>query len=154
MRALPNLSGQISGPRIKPKSLGSIYVSADPYYDPDFWINGYSTSRIIGVSSQVQLRFDVSVEWTDTNGSYAYYKVTNNQETYSPDTSPGTYGFTEIVDKGVITINNGQYLSVSLDSRQIGQGGDYAEFTLGSSINGTLVSGGNIATLSFEVLTL
>jgi hypothetical protein len=131
MRSLPNLIGQMSGPRTKPLSLGNNYLTADPVYEPNYWTYGYITHRIVGLSIQATLQFDYTVNWSFA-GSFGFYKVTKSPENYLPSDSPESNNFTAITSGlgSEFTIENGEYLSISLNSSQLGRDADYAEVSL------------------------
>lgn len=128
MRGFPNFRSFGFGPRIKPNNccpIANQYLYMDYYFDPDFWLNAYHTFRITGISSKIPIKFDFTIVFA-AKGSKGYYKITNTQETYAANDTPANQGFSVITDKAVVDINNGQYLSISLDSSLLGIDADYA----------------------------
>jgi len=138
MRGVPNFRALGAGPRIKPLNccpLINTYLSVDPYLDPDFWTNAYSTVRFQGLSSKIPLLINYPSEFY--NESIVVYKITTIQETYFAYEDPINYGFSELIKNSIIQINNGEYLSISFRSRNIGSSDDYAELIIKNNINST-----------------
>jgi hypothetical protein len=133
MRGFPNFRSFGVGPRIKPLNCCPIvqneYLYIDYYFDPDFWLFAYNTFRIIGISSKIDIKFNYTIPFS-AKGSKGYYKITNLQESYDVDVGPDSQGFSQITDKEVITVNNGEYISISFNTDLIGIDADYATLDL------------------------
>lgn len=143
MRGVPNFRAAGAGPRIKPRTccpVASPYLYIDPYFDPDFWQNAYHTFQVRGISSKIPIQFSYPTEFA-AKSSVAYYKITTTQETYAGNDSPDNQGFSEATKGMIVNINNGEYLSVSLNSGLIGLDADYAimEITINVPTGSVLV---------------
>jgi hypothetical protein len=151
MRGIPSVRGLVSGPQIFPSPKGfSVYASIDPYYYPDYWTNGFAGFRITGISSKIQIRFDLTVPFSN-NKTAGWFASRNYIEEWSLSTEPVSQGLDQIANGSIFTVNNGDYLTFSLDSQLIGQDADYGVIAVR---NYTALQYSNIGTQAATIATV
>jgi hypothetical protein len=90
----------------------------------------YTTQQITGINQTISLSINPGAEVFGS--SWLCYKIDNTSPTYSSDTSPLTYGFTDFASTISINISNGQYLTLS--ARWVGfYGEDYGTLTINNT---------------------
>lgn len=98
-----------SGPDITPNPLNWQNISYS-YVPVDIFT--YTTQQVTGINTTIQLRLQFTVSPSDS--FRMYYKVDNSLPTFNTTLDPTFQGFTLILNNGVFSVTNGQYISFGL----------------------------------------